>query len=75
MASVVVPTEISAYRFKLATFPSRRSVVQYWFQNPTKKKENTAGGYEYQFLDQMEVNLSVRHRPGIILMLLSPTSI
>lgn len=75
MASVVVPTETSAYRFKLATFPSRRAVVQYWFQNPTKKKENTAGGYEYQFLDQMEVNLSVRYRPGIFLMLLSPSSI
>lgn len=75
VALEVVPTDTSAYWFKLATFTSRRAVVQYRVPNPIKKKENTAGGYEHQIWDQMEVNLSVRYRTGIFLMLLFPTSI
>lgn len=34
----VVHIDTSAYRFKLATFASRRAVVQYCVPNPTKKK-------------------------------------
>lgn len=48
VALEVVPTDTSAYRFKLATFTSRRAVVQYRVPNLIKKKENTAGGYEHQ---------------------------
>ena len=34
----VVHIDTSAYRFKLATFASRRAVEQYCDPNPTKKK-------------------------------------
>lgn len=38
VALEVVHIDTSAYRFKLATFTSRRAVVQYCVPNPTKKK-------------------------------------
>lgn len=44
-------------------------MIQYCFQNSTKKKENTAGDYEHQFLDQMEVNISVRYKQGFFFFL------
>lgn len=38
VALEVVPTDTSAYRFKLATFTSPKAVVQYHVPNPIKKK-------------------------------------
>lgn len=74
VASVVVPTETLAYWFELATFPSQKTGT-ILLSKSNQEKKNTAGDYEHQYLDQMEVNFSVSYRTQILSMLLSPTPI
>lgn len=70
VASVVVATE----RHQLIGLNRQLSHLERLWYNiafKTQQRKNTAGGYEHQFLGQMEANFSVRYITEIFLILLS----